>query len=148
MPSRPRWNANPATQLLCYIATQLHSYTAPQLHCYTMDETGPSPQTIDEVDIVSQYSKYSGKKQFVEFVEFHQIRVPHCLVPPDCGDKDIRLICFADAAAEACGAAVYAGMEISPGVYTSSLIAARSKLTKPTIPRNELTAIMLMSLHS
>ena len=83
-----------------------------------MDETGPL-WTIDEVDTVSQYSKYSGKKQFVEFVEFHQIRVPRCVVPLDCGDKDIRLICFADAAAEACGAAVYAGMEISPGVYTS-----------------------------
>ena len=34
-------------------------------------------------------------------------------------------------------------MEISPGVFTSSLIAAKSKLAKGTIPRNELTAIML-----
>ena len=52
---------------------------------------------------------------------------------------------FWDAAAEACGAVIYAGVEVSPGVYTSSLIAARSKLVKATIPRNELTAIMLMT---
>ena len=78
-------------------------------------------------------------------MEFHQIRVPHCVVPPDCGDRDIRLVCFADAASEACGVAVYSGVEVSPGVYTSSLIADRSKLTKATIPRKELTAIMLMT---
>ena len=42
-------------------------------------------------------------------------------------------------------AAIYAGVEISPGVYSSSLIVARSKLSKAKIPRIELTAIMLMT---
>ena len=78
-------------------------------------------------------------------MKLHTIRIPRCIVPLDCGDRDIRLVCFADAAAEACGAAVYAGVEVAPGQYTSSLMASRSKLTKATIPRNELTAIMLMT---
>ena len=77
-----------ATQLLCYTATQLHSYTATQLHCYTMDETEPSPRTIDEVEPVPEYNKYFERKQGVEFVEFQQIRVPCCVVPPDYGDVD------------------------------------------------------------
>ena len=85
------------------------------------------------------------KAIFADFVDFHTFRIPRCVVPPDCGDRDIRLVCFADAAAEACGAVIYAGVEISPGLYTSSLMASRSKLTKATIPRNELTAIMLMT---
>ena len=54
------------------------------------------------------------KTKFADFVSFHKIRIPRCIVPLDCGDRDIRLVCFADAAAEACGAAIYAGIEVSP----------------------------------
>ena len=61
------------------------------------------------------------------------------------GDKDIRLICFSAAAAAAGGAVIYAGVELPPGVYSSSVIVAKSRLMKGTIPCNELSAMMLMS---
>ena len=54
----------------------------------------------------------------VEFVEFHRIRIPRCVFPPRAGTRDIRLICFADAAVAAGGTAIYAGVEITPGHYS------------------------------
>ena len=30
------------------------------------------------------------KKRFIELVDFHSICIPRCVVPPDCGDRDIR----------------------------------------------------------
>jgi len=39
--------------------------------------------------------------------------------------------------------AVYAWRELNPGVWSCSLIAAKSKMIKETIPRNELSAILL-----
>ena len=36
-------------------------------------------------------------------------------------------------------------MEIAPGVYSSALLTAKSRLMKGTIPQNELSAIMLMT---
>ena len=38
---------------------------------------------------------------------------------------------------------MYAGMETSLGIWSCSLLAAKSKLMKETIPRNELSAILL-----
>ena len=61
------------------------------------------------------------------------------------GDKDIRLICFSAAAAASGGAVIYAGVELPPGVYSSSVIVVKSRLMMGTIPRNELSTIMLIS---
>ena len=81
----------------------------------------------------------------VDFVDFPSIRVPRCVIPVGFDRQEIRLVCFADAANSAGGAAVYAGVEISPGVYSSALLTAKSRLMKGTVPRNELRAIMLMT---
>ena len=35
------------------------------------------------------------------------------------------------------------GMETRPGIWSCSLLAAKSKMMKETIPRNELSAILL-----
>ena len=48
-----------------------------------------------------------------------------------------------DAAEFARGVAVYTGRELSPGVWSCSLLAGKSKMMKETIPRNELSAILL-----
>ena len=58
---------------------------------------------------------------------------------------DVRLVCFADAAHDTGGAAIYAGVQVAPIVYSSTLLTAKSRLMKGTVPRNELSAIMLMS---
>jgi len=66
-----------------------------------------------------------------------------CLPGPGKSSSKIRLLCLADAAELAGGAAVYAGRELSPGIWSCSLLAAKSKMMKETIPRNELSAILL-----
>ena len=77
------------------------------------------------------------------------VNLPEIVIPRFClpSERDaryrIRLICLADAAEFAGGAAVYAGKETSPGMWLCSLLAAKSKLMKETIPRNELSAILL-----
>ena len=78
------------------------------------------------------------------YVELPKITIPRFCLPKDeiCSSK-IRLICLADAAKFAGGAAIYAGREISPGVWVCSLLAAKSNMMKETIPRNELSAILL-----
>ena len=52
---------------------------------------------------------------------------------------------MSDAAACAGGAAVYAGRKLKNGLWTCRLLASRSKLMSATIPRNELSAIMMMA---
>ena len=78
------------------------------------------------------------------YIELPNITIPRFCLPRNelCSSK-IRLICLADAAEFAGGAAVYTGKEIKPGVWTCSLLAAKSKMMKETIPRNELSAILL-----
>ena len=55
----------------------------------------------------------------------------------------IRLICLTDAAINAGGAAVYAGRKLNHSTWSCALVASKSKLMKATVPRNELSAIML-----
>ena len=42
--------------------------------------------------------------------------MPRGVIPLDDGEKDIWLVCFADAAVAPGGVVVFAGVEISPGV--------------------------------
>ena len=78
------------------------------------------------------------------YVDLPKIAIPRfCLPGKNESKSKIRLLCLADAAEFAGGAAVYAGKEISPGIWTCSLLAAKSKMMKETIPRNELSAILL-----
>ena len=55
----------------------------------------------------------------------------------------IRLICVTDAAINAGGAAIYAGRKLKDATWSCALLASKSKLMKATVPRNELSAIML-----
>ena len=80
------------------------------------------------------------------YTELDKIEFRRCSIPDD---KDsvsgIRLICLSDAAEHAGGAVVYGGRKLRDGSWSCSLITAKSKLMKSTIPRNELSAIMLMT---
>ena len=59
-----------------------------------------------------------------------------------------RLICLTDAAIKAGGAAVYAGRKLKDSTWSCTLVASKSKLMKATVPRNELSAIMLVVAKS
>ena len=72
--------------------------------------------------------------------------IPRCVIPPSAPfDWKMRLICLADAGEGAGGAAVYGGVEKPDGTYTCSLLFAKSRLMRHTVPRNELEAIVLMA---
>ena len=77
--------------------------------------------------------------------EIREITAPRFLFPKDCPpNAPIRLICLADASAYCIGAAIYAGIELPDGSWTCSLIGPKSRLAKDSVPRNELSAKVLM----
>ena len=84
------------------------------------------------------------KQQLSQLVDFPKLSVPRICIP---SDKDsvsgIRLICVTDAVITAGGAAVYAGRKLKYSTCSCTLVASKSKLMKATVPRNELSAIML-----
>ena len=86
------------------------------------------------------------KQRLVEFVRVGELQAKRC---PILADKEsisgIRLICVSDAGQFAGGAAVYAGRRLIDGSWSCGLIASKSKLLKATVPRNELSAILLMT---
>ena len=80
------------------------------------------------------------------FVDLNKISVARCSIPADAeSTTKIRLICVSDAAEHAGGASVYGGRKLMDGSWSCSLITAKSKRMKGTIPRNELSAILLMT---
>ena len=86
------------------------------------------------------------KKLIAGFPEFDRIEFRRHRIPADSESKSgIRLICVADAAKCAGGAIIYAGRKMLDGSWSCAMITAKSKLMKSTIPRNELSAIMLMT---
>ena len=71
------------------------------------------------------------------YKDLPEITIPRCcLQRKEISGFKIRLLCLADAAEFAGGAAVYAGKEISPGVWSCSLLAVKSKMIKEIILRN------------
>ena len=86
------------------------------------------------------------KSKLVQFVRFRELSAPRCTTPPDSESvSGIRLICMSDAATSAGGAVIYSGRKLRDESWTCNLLASRSKLMNATIPRNELSAIMLMA---
>ena len=78
------------------------------------------------------------------YVKLPEITIPRfCFPSKKISTSKIRLKCLADAAEFAGGAAVSNGRELNPGVWSCSLLAAKSKMMKETILRNELSAILL-----
>ena len=73
-----------------------------------------------------------------------EIRIPRfCLPSLKVSGPDIRLICLSDAAEFCGGAPIYACRRHKNGSWSCSLLAAKSKMLHATIPRNELSAILL-----
>ena len=101
----------------------------------------------DEEIIDSEQQKW--KDLIAGFVDLEKISIPKCSIPSDSESlSKIKLICLSDAAEHAGRAAVYGGRRLIDGTWSCSLITAKSKLLNGTIPRNELSAIMLMTeLH-
>jgi len=95
-------------------------------------------------EVLPEQDQETWRQILKEYVNLPSIVIPRfCLPSKNVSNSKIRLICLADAAEFAGGAAIYAGRETSPGRWSCSLLAAKSKMMKETIPRNELSAILL-----
>ena len=95
-------------------------------------------------EVLPEQDQETWRQILKEYVNLPSIVIPRfCLPSKSLSKSKIRLICLADAAEFAGGAAIYAGREINPGNWSCSLLAAKSKMMKETIPRNELSAILL-----
>ena len=55
----------------------------------------------------------------------------------------LKLICLADAAALAYGAAIYAEVKLPDGISSCSLVTAKCRLVKDNIPLNEAQGVLL-----
>ena len=91
---------------------------------------------------LDQESQQQWRKRFHEFLQIPQVTIPRCIIPTDAVDlTSMRLICLADAGAEAGGCAIYGGFERPDGTWSCYLLSSRSKIMNQTIPRNELESI-------
>ena len=85
------------------------------------------------------------KERFVEYIDYTTMQAKRSVINLEDGEKPIRLIGFSDAAEHAGGAVVYAGARQEDGSYTCRMLVAKSKLMHDTIPRNELSALLLLT---
>ena len=99
---------------------------------------------LDWKDPVPECMIETWVDHFRQLEEARSFTIPRCVIPANAPpDWTIRLICLADAGEGAGGAAVYGGIEKPDGTFTCSLLFAKSRLMKHTVPRNELEAIVL-----
>ena len=95
-------------------------------------------------EVLPEGDQIMWKEILKGYVDLPDITIPRLCIPGSgISSSKIRLLCLADAAEHAGGAAIYAGRELSPGTWSCSLLAAKSKMMKGTVPRNELSAILL-----
>ena len=73
---------------------------------------------------------------FLDLEKVRSLSVPRCIIPASApSDWKIRLICLADAAEGAGGAAVYGGVEKPDGNFTCNLLFAKSRLMRQSVPQ-------------
>jgi len=83
---------------------------------------------------------------FAELLDMPKLAIKRCVVPPNAvSPTSCRLLCLSDAAVTAGGAAIYASYLCTDGSYSCQLLTSKSKLLDLSIPRNELSAVLLMS---
>ena len=96
------------------------------------DEKTPEPEQAKWLEILTT------------FVELNDIQMPKCCIPStEESVSKIRLICLSNTAEFAGGAVIYAGRIIKTGEWSYTVLPSKLKLMDATIPRNELSAILL-----
>jgi hypothetical protein len=94
----------------------------------------PTPVPTDEAEPwVELFTLMEGARE---------IRIPRCVTPHGANSK-MRLICVSDASDRAGGCAIYGGFQLADGMYSCTLLCARSRIMRNSVPRNELEAILL-----
>jgi len=102
--------------------------------------------SLDWKDSVPDHLHADWVEYFLALEKAKSWTLPRCIIPLTASpDWKIRLICMADAAEGAGGTAIYGGVELPDGSFSCSLLLAKSRLMKHSVPRNELDAILLMA---
>ena len=100
--------------------------------------------SLDWDDPIAPPDQLFWKEKLLEVLEFPNMQINRCVVPDDADISTARLISVSDASTNAGGAAIYLGfVRKSTGKYSNQLLTAKSKLMSATVPRNELSAILL-----
>jgi len=97
---------------------------------------------LDWKDRVPEHFVDQWVELFTLMEDARTIQIPRC-VKPEGTPPDMRLLCISDASDKAGGCAVYGGFKLPDGSYTCSLLCAKSRIMRNTVPRNELEAILL-----
>jgi len=97
---------------------------------------------LDWKDRVPDHFVDQWVELFTLMEDARAIQIPRC-VKPEGTSPDMRLLCISDASDKAGGCAIYGGFKLPDGSYTCSLLCAKSRIMRNTVPRNELEAILL-----
>ena len=99
---------------------------------------------LDGDEKIPELEQTKWSEILTTFVELNDLQMPRCCIPStEESVSKIRLICLSDAAEFAGGAVIYAGRKLKTGEWSCTVLASKSKLMDATIPRNELSAILL-----
>jgi hypothetical protein len=85
------------------------------------------------------------RPRLAQLMELPNLKTHRNVITVNNGHSPIRLLCLSDAGEMAGGAVVYAGVKLQDGSFSCGMVASKSKLMTATVPRNELSAIMLMT---
>ena len=100
--------------------------------------------SLDWDDPIAHSDQLFWKEKLLEVLEFPNMTINRCVVPDDADISTARLIAVSDASTNAGGAAIYLGfLRKNTGKFSNQLLTAKSKLMSATVPRNELSAILL-----
>ena len=100
--------------------------------------------SLDWDDPITPSDQLFWKEKLLEVLDFPNMTINRCVVPDDADLDTARLIAVSDASTNAGGAAIYLGfLRKNTGKFSNQLLTAKSKLMSATVPRNELSAILL-----
>ena len=85
------------------------------------------------------------KRKLTKVVDLPMVTVRRSVIPDHVkvNTAKARLLVLVDAAEHAGGAAVYIGYELPDGSFSCSLLTSKSRVMSGTVPRNELSALLL-----
>jgi hypothetical protein len=99
---------------------------------------------LDWKDILSSTEKDFWVQKFMHWPDLAKVSFPRSTVPEDaCIPLQPRLIVCSDSSQDCGGACVYLSFKLQTGIWSSSILTAKSRLMSMSVPRNELHALLI-----
>lgn len=101
-------------------------------------------QCYDWDDKISEALADMWKRNFCLMIKAREIPIRRSVVPANAIDPNsMELIATCDASARMCATAIYARFKLRDGSYSCALLTAKSRSSEQTVPRNELSGMVL-----